>query len=99
LDRAVSVGPAVGWAAAGPHLGYRLAAGKRGATGFLQQLLGSFEPLWSGLSSWSRLEPEQQRQLMGAIERTYQENIEQIRLARDRRLAGILRGIEQARQG
>ncbi|MBI4502788.1 MAG: 3-hydroxyacyl-CoA dehydrogenase family protein [Gemmatimonadetes bacterium] len=98
LDRAVSVGPALGWAAAGPHLTYHLAAGNRGVTGFLQQLLGTFENLWSGLPTWSKLEPEQQRQLVGAIERAYEGQVEQLRTARDRRLAGILRGLEQARQ-
>jgi hypothetical protein len=98
LDRAVSVGPALGWAAAGPHLTYHLAAGTRGVSGFLQQLLGTFENLWSGLPSWSRLEPEQQRQLINAIERAYSGQVEQIREARDRRLAGILRGLEQSRQ-
>jgi 3-hydroxypropionate dehydrogenase (NADP+) len=98
LDRAVSVGPALAWAAAGPHLGYCLAAGQRNLTGFLQELLGSFEALWSALPTWSRLEPEQQRQVIGAIERAYQDKMDQLRGARDRRLAGILRGLEQARQ-
>jgi ketoreductase RED1 len=99
LDRAVSVGPALGWAAAGPHLTYHLAAGSRGVSGFLQQLLGTFENLWSDLPNWSRLEPEQQRQLIHAIERAYSGHVEQIRGARDRRLAGILRGLEQSREG
>ncbi len=99
LDRAVSVGPALAWAAAGPHLGYLLAAGKGNATGFLQQLIGLYEPLWAGLSTWSKLEPEKQKQIVSAIERTYHGQVEQIRMARDRRLAGILRGMEQARQG
>ena len=98
LDRAVSVGPALGWAAAGPHLTYHLAAGNRGVKGFLQHLLATFESLWTGLHTWTRLEPDQQRQLIAAIERTYQGQIEQIRVARDRRLAGILRGLEQARE-
>lgn len=99
LDRAVSVGPALGWAAAGPHLTYHLAVGNRGVSGFIQQLLASFESLWAGLPTWSKLDPEQQRQLIHAIERTYAGQIEQIRGARDRRLAGILRGMEQSRQG
>jgi 3-hydroxypropionate dehydrogenase (NADP+) len=97
LDRAVSVGPGIGWAAGGPHLTYYLAGGKRGGAGFLQQVIRSFEPLWSNLPTWSKLEPEQQRQLIGAIERAYQGDTAEIRSARDRRLAGILRGIEQAR--
>ncbi len=98
LDRAVSLGPALGWAAAGPHLTYHLAAGNRGVKGFLQQLLGTFEGLWSTLPTWSRLDPEKERQLISAVERAYAGQIEEIRAARDRRLAGILRGLEQARQ-
>ena len=97
LDRAVSVGPALGWAAAGPHLTYHLAAGKKGVTGFMQQLLGTFEGLWASLPTWSKLDPERQRQLTQAVERTYGGQIEQIRKSRDRRLAGILKGMEQAR--
>jgi 3-hydroxyacyl-CoA dehydrogenase len=97
LDRAVSLGPALGWAAAGPHLTYHLAAGDGGVTLFLQQLLGSFESWWGQLATWQRLEPEQQRALIHSIERTYNDKIELLREARDRRLGGILRTLEQAR--
>jgi 3-hydroxyacyl-CoA dehydrogenase len=99
LDRAVSLGPALGWAAAGPHLTYHLAAGDGGVTLFLQQLLGSFETWWGQLATWQRLEPEQQRALTQSIERAYKSNIEQLREARDRRLGAILRVLEQARTG
>jgi 3-hydroxybutyryl-CoA dehydrogenase len=97
LDRAVSLGPALGWAAAGPHLTYHLAAGDGGVTLFLQQLLGSFESWWGLLATWTRLEPEQQRALTHAVERTYKDNIEGLREARDRRLGALLRALEQAR--
>ena len=97
LDRAVSVGPGLGWAAAGPHLTYHLAAGDRGVSGFLQHLLQTFEAIWEDLPTWSRLEPDQQRKLVNAIENAYSENAEQIRPARDRRLAAMLRALEQAR--
>jgi 3-hydroxyacyl-CoA dehydrogenase len=97
LDRAVSLGPALGWAAAGPHLTYHLAAGDGGVTLFLQQLLGSFESWWGELATWQRLEPEQQRALIHSIERTYKNRIEELRQARDRRLGGILRALEQTR--
>lgn len=97
LDRAVSVGPGLGWAAAGPHLTYHLAAGDRGVSGFLQHLLQTFETIWEDLPTWSRLEPDQQRKLVNAIENAYSENAEQIRPARDRRLAAMLRALEQAR--
>ena len=98
LDRAVSLGPALGWAAAGPHLSYSLASGKRGLEGFLQNILHAHETTWADLASWSHLEPDQQHKLVHAIDRAYKDTIGKIRPARDRRLAGILRGIERARK-
>ncbi|HXF94561.1 MAG TPA: 3-hydroxyacyl-CoA dehydrogenase NAD-binding domain-containing protein [Gemmatimonadales bacterium] len=98
LDRAVSLGPALGWAAAGPHLTYHLGAGDAGVKIFLQRLLRSFEEWWSDLATWHRLEPEQQRALIQAIESAYAEKIERLREARDRRLSAILRALEQARE-
>lgn len=99
LDRAVSVGPALGWAAAGPLLTYHLAAGDRGVSGFLQHLLQSFEMIWEDLPTWTNLEPEQQRKLIHLIEKTYDEKVTVIRPARDRRLAEMLRGMERAKEG
>jgi 3-hydroxypropionate dehydrogenase (NADP+) len=99
LDRAVSVGPALGWAAAGPHLTYHLAAGDRGVEAFLQHLLQTFQSLWQDLANWTHLEPEQQRRLIRAIERTYDEQLQDVREARDRRLAAILKALEHARTG
>lgn len=98
LDRAVSLGPGLGWAAAGPHLTYHLAAGTRGVSGFLQHLLQSFEDLWSELASWEKLDREQEHRLVSAIERTYEEQIERIRSARDRRLAAILQALEMSKR-
>jgi 3-hydroxyacyl-CoA dehydrogenase len=98
LDRAVSLGPALGWAAAGPHLTYHLASGDGGVTAFLQHLLASFEGMWEGgLASWRKLEPSQQRQLTQAIERAYSGKVVMLREARDRRLSAILRALEQSR--
>jgi hypothetical protein len=97
LDRAVSLGPALVWAAAGPHLSFSLASGKQDLEGFLQRVLHMYEPTWSDLAGWSHLDPEQQHKLVHAIEKTYREVLPRIRPARDRRLAGILRGLEQSR--
>lgn len=97
LDRAVSMGPALGWAAAGPHLTYHLAAGNRGVEGFLQTLLQTFEGYWSDLATWSKLEPEDQHRLIHAIEKTYEGQVDQIRRSRDRRLAAILRALEEVK--
>ena len=98
LDRAVSLGPALGWAAAGPHLSYSLAAGTGGLEGFLQNVLHTYKDTWADLATWSQLEPDQQHKLVHAIDRAYRESIVKIRPARDRRLAGILRGLEQSKQ-
>jgi len=97
LDRAVSLGPALGWAAAGPHLSYSLASGKQGLEGYLQRVLHTYETTWADLASWSRLDPDQQHKLVHAIDRAYRDTIAKIRPARDRRLAGILRGLEQSK--
>ena len=98
IDRAVSLGPGLGWAAAGPHLTYHLGAGEGGVTAFLQQLLVSFETWWGSLAQWSKLEPEQLRALTGQIEKAYGDRIETIRDARDRRLAAMLQALEAARK-
>lgn len=97
LDRAVSLGPAIGWAAAGPHLTYHLAAGEGGIRYFTQQLLASFESWWQQLAHWAQLDPEQQRTLIQSIEKAYKGKVEFLREARDRRLSAILKALEQAR--
>jgi len=97
LDRAVSLGPALGWAAAGPHLTYHLASGEGGIRYFTQRLLASFESWWRGLAHWAQLEPDQQRALTQSIEKAYKGKIEFLREARDRRLSAILRALEQSR--
>ncbi len=99
LDRAVSLGPGLGWAAAGPHLTYHLAAGTRGVSGFLQQLLQSFEGLWGDLATWDHLDHDREQRLVHAIERAYEGQIDQIRRARDRRLAAILQALEMSKRG
>jgi 3-hydroxybutyryl-CoA dehydrogenase len=95
LDRAVSLGPALGWAAAGPHLTYHLAAGEGGVKLFLQRLLASFEEWWSDLATWHQLDPDQQRTLTTAIERAYRGQFAALTQERDRRLAALLEVLEQ----
>lgn len=97
LDRAVSLGPALGWAAAGPHLTYHLAAGEGGIQIFAQRLLSSFEGWWDDLATWTRLTPDQRRALAQLIEREYRDRLENLREARDRRLSAILKALEDVR--
>jgi carnitine 3-dehydrogenase len=98
IDRAVSLGPGLGWAAAGPHLTYHLGAGDEGVKRFLEQLLQSFEGWWASLAQWTKLEPEQVQALTDQIERAYGGKLDVIREARDRRLAAILQALDQARK-
>lgn len=98
LDRAISLGPGLAWAAAGPHLSYHLAAGEAGLRVFLQQLLRTFEACWDDLADWSTLDPEHLRVLEQAVERAYEGKITDLRAARDRRLAAMLRALEDTRQ-
>lgn len=97
LDRAISLGPGISLAAAGPHLGYHLAAGPGGLRGYVQSLTRDFENIWSDLASWERLEPEQQNRLIHAIEKSYAENLDKIREARDRRLGALFRVLDARR--
>src|SRR2546421_7258583 len=96
LFRSVSLGPALGWAAAGPHLTYHLAAGDGGVTLFMQQLLATFESWWGQLATWQRLEPRQPRALIKAGPRGDQNKLGALREHRDRRLAAILKGLAPA---
>jgi len=98
IDRAVSLGPSLGWASAGPHLTYHLGAGDGGLGQFLQHLLVSFETWWGSLAEWRKLEPEQVRALTHLVERAYGSKLEAIRESRDRRLASILQALEHARR-
>jgi len=98
IDRAVSLGPCLGWAAAGPHLTYHLGAGDEGVQRFLDRLLQSFETWWGSLAQWDKLEPEQVHALTGQIERAYGGKLGAIREARDRRLAAILEALERVRR-
>ncbi len=98
LDRAVSLGPALGWAAAGPHLSHHLSAGGGGVGVFFQQLLQTMEGVWEDLADWKQLDADQQRKLIHHVERAYEGQLPAIRKARDRRLAAILRGIEDAKE-
>lgn len=97
LDRAVSVGPALGWAAAGPHLSYHLAAGENGVSGFFQELLATFDTIWEDLADWKQLDSEQQQALISQVQRSYKGQLADIRPARDRRLAAMLRALEDVK--
>ena len=98
IDRAVSLGPSLGWAAAGPHLTYHLGAGEGGLGAFMQHLMQTFELWWESLAQWKKLDPAQVKALTAMVEKAYGNKLEQIRGPRDRRLASILKALESARR-
>jgi len=97
LDRARLARPAIGWAAAGPHLTYHLAAGEGGIRSFTSTCWRASRARGSSLRTGRSSIPEQQRALIQSIERAYKGKIEFLREARDRRLSAILKSLEQAR--
>jgi 3-hydroxyacyl-CoA dehydrogenase len=95
VDRAVALGPALGWAAAGPHLEHHLAAGQWGAEMHLSQQLGNFSAVWKSLAGWSQLEPEAHQKFIRAVVRAYTEHNAELRSARNSRLVRILEALNE----
>jgi hypothetical protein len=58
-------------------------------------LLASFEEWWAGLATWQRLEPDQQRALVRAIERAYKGQIASLAGIRDERLSALLGALDE----
>lgn len=94
LDRAISLGPALGWAAGGPGINARLAAEDEGMSRFVDSLAQRYEGCWASLASWDRLEPGERARFARAVERAYAD-LRGLRAARDRRLAGLLRMVDE----
>lgn len=94
LDRAISLGPALGWAAGGPGINARLAAEDEGMSRFVDSLAQRYEGCWTSLASWDRLEPGERARFARAVERAYAD-LRGLRTARDRRLAGLLRIVDE----
>lgn len=97
VDRLVSLGPALGWTAAGPHLTYHVGAGDQGVGVFLANLLQTFEEWWGSLATWTRLDADERARLIRAIERAYDGapgRVRTLRNERDERLARIVEAVE-----
>jgi len=94
VDRLVSLGPAIEWAAAGPHLTQVMGAGARGTGVFLSEALQEYERVWGSLARWDSLSSEDRQRLIRLIERAYDDEPGELRAERDRFLARLLRVIE-----
>lgn len=95
VDRAVAVGPALGWAASGPHLEHHLSAGGWGIEVFLSQLLATYEEIWKDLAEWKQLSSEDQKKLARLVEKAYASHIPELREARNQRLVRLLDAVRE----
>jgi len=95
VDRAMSVGPALGWVAAGPHLDQELAAGEWGPDVFIPKTLGAYQEIWKHLADWKQLPTEDQNRLVKLIDRAYTQHTPELRAARDQRLVRLLEAIRE----
>ncbi|MFZ5624568.1 MAG: 3-hydroxyacyl-CoA dehydrogenase NAD-binding domain-containing protein [Gemmatimonadota bacterium] len=97
LDRLVASGPALGWAAAGPHLTYHLAASDAGIRGFLDHLLPTFEQWWKALAGWDTLSEAGREELIRRIEGDYGKDIKRLAEERDRVLGKVGNKVNELR--
>ena len=58
VDKAISCGPGLRWAAMGPHLLYDLGGGEEGIVGHVQHLAGVKEGMLRDLATWTTFPPE-----------------------------------------
>ncbi|MDZ4673613.1 MAG: 3-hydroxyacyl-CoA dehydrogenase NAD-binding domain-containing protein [Gemmatimonadota bacterium] len=89
IDRIVSAGPALAWAAVGPHQRQLLAAGERDLGMYLNGQMETYQRWWQDLSTRTSLSAEEQQRLTKAIEQGYATDLPELREERDRRLAAL----------
>jgi 3-hydroxybutyryl-CoA dehydrogenase len=94
VDTAVEMGPALAWAAGGPHLTSQLRRIER-ELGMLPKLISQSAERWEKLASWHNLTSEEQHRLARAIEKAYGGQLPQLRAARDIRLARLLNALSE----
>lgn len=71
IDKAISLGPCLGWAVQGPQLTYHLAGGSGGLQSFLAHLLTAFEAWWADLAAWTKLDPQQAANICKLVSEAY----------------------------
>ena len=99
VDKAVSYGPGLRWAAMGPHLLYDLGGGEEGIVGHIEHLAGVKEGMLRDLATWTTFPPETGEALEAGLAdekgmRTYDELVAE----RDALLVAYLRA-QRAQRG
>ena len=95
VDRAVAVGPALAWAATGPHLDHQLGGGQLGVDVVLPRMLGEYEEIWKSLADWKQLPTEEQNRLVKLLDKAYAPHLQELRDARDLRLVRLLEALRE----
>ncbi len=95
VDRAMAIGPALEWAAAGPHLDHHLDSGQWGVEIYLSRLFAQNGPLWESLADWKHLEPEDQKRFIKLIDKAYSPHAPELREARLQRLVRLLEAVRE----
>lgn len=90
VDRALSVGPALIWAASGPHMDHVLNAGEEGADIYFSRLLAESEAQWKALATFDHLSSEDRLRLMRLVGNAYAAHLPDLREARKKRLVRLL---------
>jgi len=98
VDKAVSYGPGLRWAAMGPHLLYDLGGGEEGIEGHVEHLAAVKEGMLRDLATWTEFPPETGEALAGGLAaekgaRTYDELVAE----RDALLVAYLRAQRERR--
>jgi 3-hydroxypropionate dehydrogenase (NADP+) len=95
IDRAVSVGPSLAWAATGPHLDHQLGGGQLGVDIVLPKMLGEYEVIWKSLADWKSLPTEEQNRLVKLLDKAYAPHLTELRDARDLRMVRLLEALRE----
>jgi len=92
IDRGMSLGPGLRWAAAGPFLTFHLGAGAGGIRSYLEHLGSAHERMWEDLQSVGRIAPEVVEQIANGIgDEAGDATVEQLTAERDQTLIRLLR--------
>jgi carnitine 3-dehydrogenase len=94
-DRAMNVGPALLWTAAGPHLSHQLDGGAESMAVMLPRALAELEPTWKALAEWKQLAPEDRHRLIKLLEKAYGSFLSDLGDARDKRLVRLLEAMRE----
>ena len=99
VDKAVSFGPGLRWAAMGPHLLYDLGGGEEGIIGHVRHLAGVKEGMLRDLATWTTFPPETGDVLdAGLAEEKGARSYEELVAERDALLVAYLRAQREQRE-